>query len=70
MLLTLRQKRWTVAAAAASAVASLFLVPHNAIAADRLPGPMLAEALEGPMAGVEEIVFAVRSVGGDGQRFS
>ncbi len=34
------------------------------------PGPMLNRFLDGPMAGVEEIVFAVRGVGGDGHWYA
>ncbi|HUU08941.1 MAG TPA: hypothetical protein VM431_00195, partial [Phycisphaerae bacterium] len=34
------------------------------------PGPMLKRFLDGPMAGVEEIVFAVRGLGGDGHWYA
>ena len=34
------------------------------------PGKMLAKALAGPLAGCEEIVFAVRSMGGDGHWYA
>ena len=34
------------------------------------PGPMLARFLDGPMAGVEEVVFAVRGLGGDGHWYA
>ncbi len=34
------------------------------------PGPMLKRFLAGPMAGVEEIIFAVRGVGGDGHWYA
>ena len=62
--------RRNFAVTAASVLASLFFILHNTAAAERLPGPMLADALEGPLAGVEEIVFAVRSVGADGHWYA
>ncbi|MBE3071085.1 MAG: PD40 domain-containing protein, partial [Planctomycetes bacterium] len=34
------------------------------------PGPMLSQFLQGPMAGVEEVVFAVRGLGGDGHWYA
>jgi len=34
------------------------------------PGPMLARMLDGPMAGVDEVVFAVRGMGGDGHWYA
>ena len=45
-------------------------VPAPAAPAVPAPGSMLARALAGPMAGVEEIVFAVRPVGHDGHWYA
>jgi len=49
----------------------LGLTAHSiANAAGSTGGPMLTEALEGPLAGVEEIVFAVRAPGRDGHWYA
>jgi len=70
MLRISRRTKSTFAVGAVSFVAIFLCTPHNAAAAQRSPGPMLAEALEGPLADVEEVVFAVRSVGGDGHWYA
>ena len=49
-------------------LALVLLVACSAWAA--APGPMLKRFLAGPMAGVEEILFAVRGVGGDGHWYA
>ncbi|NLX97091.1 MAG: hypothetical protein GXY83_13025 [Rhodopirellula sp.] len=43
----------------------MVLIPSGAAAADYQPGPMLQKMLDGPMAGVDEIIFANRVPGRD-----
>ena len=70
MLQISRGTKSTFAVSAVSVVAILLCTPLDAAPAERSPGPILAKALEGPMADVEEIVFAVRAVGGDGHWYA
>jgi len=56
-------------AAVLSAIA-LLMLPETAIAVGTAADGLLAEALSGPMAGIEEIVFAVRATGGDGHWYA
>jgi len=49
-------------------LAVILLMPAGAVRAE--PGPMLGRMLDGPMAGVDEIVFAVRSMGRDGHWYA
>jgi hypothetical protein len=63
--LVLRGARLEAQGPAGTAIAS---TPQTA--AKCQPGPMLAVALEGPMLGVEEIVFAVRGPGRDGHYYA
>jgi len=49
-------------------LAAAVLMPPAAACAE--PGPMLRGMLDGPMAGVDEVVYAVRGMGGDGHWYA